>query len=138
MKSRDDEGGTATTTQTVTDHGSLPHAQLTAAPSPAATGATVTFDASGSSDADGPLTYEWDLDNNGTYETEHGLDPDRDPILRQSGRIHGRRQGHRHRHDHRHGESTVVVQNQGPSASFTAPSSVPSGTQVSFDASGSG
>ncbi len=137
LKVTDDEGGTATTTRTVTDHGSLPHAQLTAAPSPAASGATVTFDASGSSDADGPLTYEWDLDNNGTYETNTGSTPTATRSFAKAGEYTVGVKVTDTDTTTDTAKAAVVVQNQGPSASFTAPSSVTSGTQVSFDASGS-
>ena len=42
-------------------------------PNPAVVGQTVTFNGSGSSDPDGTITkYEWDLDGNGTYETNSG------------------------------------------------------------------
>jgi PKD repeat protein len=50
-----------------------PHATLTAAPNPAVTGEQVKFDASGSSDPDGSIVkYQWDLDGNGSFETDTG------------------------------------------------------------------
>jgi PKD repeat protein len=50
-----------------------PHAALTATPDPATTGEAITFNASSSSDPDGSITkYQWDLDNNGTFETDTG------------------------------------------------------------------
>ncbi|CAA9483617.1 MAG: CBM44, partial [uncultured Solirubrobacteraceae bacterium] len=45
-----------------------PTAAFTIAPNPATTGQTVTFDATGSTDADGAVSqYAWDLDGDGTY-----------------------------------------------------------------------
>jgi YD repeat-containing protein len=53
-----------------------PNARFTTTPNPAATGQTVTFNGSTSSDPDGSITkYEWDLDGNGTYETSTGSTP---------------------------------------------------------------
>ena len=53
-----------------------PVARFTATPNPVATGQTVTFNGSTSSDPDGSITkYEWDLDGNGTYETNTGSTP---------------------------------------------------------------
>jgi YD repeat-containing protein len=50
-----------------------PVASFTAAPNPAAIGATVTFDATDSDDPGGAITtYEWDLDGNGSFETNTG------------------------------------------------------------------
>jgi PKD repeat protein len=49
----------------------LPVAAFTATPNPATAGQQVIFDGSGSHDADGPIAdYAWDLDGNGTYETD--------------------------------------------------------------------
>ncbi len=46
-----------------------PVAKMTVSPSTAVVGQNVAFNASGSSDPDGTIAkYEWDLDNNGTYE----------------------------------------------------------------------
>lgn len=48
-----------------------PIAAFTASPSPAQTGETVTFAGAGSSDLDGTIAkYEWDLDGNGSFETD--------------------------------------------------------------------
>jgi PKD repeat protein len=50
-----------------------PNASLTASPNPANTGDSVTFNAGGSTDPEnGPLTYDYDLDGNGTYEIING------------------------------------------------------------------
>ena len=55
---------------------SKPSAALAISPNPVATGGHVTFDASASTDPDGTIAkYEWDLDGNGTYETNTGSTP---------------------------------------------------------------
>jgi YD repeat-containing protein len=72
LRVTDDRGGQATVTHNVTVN-SPPTAAFTMAPSPAGTGQTVTFDGTTSSDAGGSITkYEWDLDGNGSYETNGG------------------------------------------------------------------
>lgn len=51
----------------------LPVAAFTPSLNPAAPGETVSFDAGGSSDPDGPLqSFQWDLDGNGSFETDTG------------------------------------------------------------------
>jgi YD repeat-containing protein len=53
----------------------LPIAAFTFEPNAVLVGETVTFDASGSRDPDGSIVkYEWDLDGNGTFETDTGSD----------------------------------------------------------------
>jgi PKD repeat protein len=75
LRVTDDLGATSTTTLTVhVTH--APVASFTAAPNPVSLHVPVSFDASASSDADGPIArYEWDLDGNGTYETDTGTTP---------------------------------------------------------------
>jgi hypothetical protein len=52
---------------------SPPAATFTIAPQRALTGRNVTFDATSSSDVNGsPVRYEWDLDGNGSHETDGG------------------------------------------------------------------
>jgi hypothetical protein len=54
----------------------LPTASFTASPNPVTTGALVSFNASASSDPDGPLAdFSWDLDGNGSFETDTGTTP---------------------------------------------------------------
>jgi hypothetical protein len=51
----------------------LPVAAFAASPNPITAGGTVNFDASASSDPDGPLAdFSWDLDGNGSFETDTG------------------------------------------------------------------
>lgn len=54
--------------------GPQPTAAIVASPNPAAPGATVTFDASSSTGGDGSaiVRYEWDLDGDGSFETDTG------------------------------------------------------------------
>ncbi len=53
-----------------------PTASFSLSPNPAASGQVVSFDASASTDTDGTIVkYEWDLDANGTYETNSGTTP---------------------------------------------------------------
>jgi PKD repeat protein len=52
-----------------------PTAAFTAAPSPAFVGELVTFDGSSSSDDESVAKYEWDLDGNGTFETNTAANP---------------------------------------------------------------
>jgi 6-phosphogluconolactonase (cycloisomerase 2 family) len=50
-----------------------PVVAVTAAPNPALTGRSITFDAGGSTDpASGVARFEWDLDGDGSYETDAG------------------------------------------------------------------
>jgi YD repeat-containing protein len=73
LRVTDNLGATATQTKTVTVSNRAPTASFTVTPSPAATGQTVTLNGAGSSDPDGTVArYEWDLDGNGTYETDGG------------------------------------------------------------------
>ncbi len=73
LRVTDNIGATATTTKTVTVTNRAPTASFTATPNPVAPGANVSFNASGSVDPDGTIAkYEWDLDGNGSYETNTG------------------------------------------------------------------
>ena len=56
--------------------GSPPTARLVVAPDPVLTGYEAVFDASASSDPDGPIVrYEWDLDGDGEFERDSGAQP---------------------------------------------------------------
>jgi PKD repeat protein len=71
----DDRGATAAATLTVTVTNRAPVARITA-PATAAVGATVTVDGTRSSDPDGTVArYDWDLDGDGTYETQGATAP---------------------------------------------------------------
>ena len=55
---------------------SPPSASFTVSPNPVLAGRTVAFDGSGSSDANGAIArYDWDLDGDGTFETDGGSSP---------------------------------------------------------------
>jgi len=53
-----------------------PAAAFAMSPAPTVVGKPVGFDASASTDADGPIArYQWDLDGNGSFETDTGTNP---------------------------------------------------------------
>ncbi len=62
--------------ETGTVPGVSPTASFTATPSDARVNQTVTFNASGTTDPDGSIVrHEWDLDGNGSLETDSGANP---------------------------------------------------------------
>ena len=69
-----DEAGNSTTSATRTFKAlDPPTARFTIAPNPALAGRNVSFDGSASADATHQITkYEWDLDGNGTFESNGG------------------------------------------------------------------
>ena len=128
------------TTQTVTVENRAPTASFTATPNPVLSGVSTSFDASGSSDPDGTVAkYEWDLNGDGTYETDTGTTPTVSNAFATSGeKTVGLRVT-----DNSGATATttrtVTVQNRAPSASFTATpeSRSSSGSNITFDASAS-
>lgn len=75
LKVTDNDGATAGTTLDVTVANRPPVARIQA-PSVVVTAATAQLDASASSDPDGSIAdYSWDLDGDGTYETNAGPAP---------------------------------------------------------------
>jgi PKD repeat protein len=139
LKVVDNKGATAKTTRTVTIQNSPPSASFTVSPNPASVGATVVFDAAASKDSDGTIVkYEWDLNGDGTYETDTGTTA---AVSGSYGTV-GEKTIRLRVTDNEGGVTTatktLVVQNVPPTASFTAtPESAPTGNTVSFDASGS-
>ena len=55
--------------------GAPPTAAFTVSPNPSLVARNVTFDGSASSDASGIARYEWDLDGDGSFETDSGASP---------------------------------------------------------------
>jgi PKD repeat protein len=139
LRVTDNKGATAKTTRTVTIQNSPPSASFTVAPNPASVGATVVFDAAAAKDSDGTIAkYEWDLDGNGTYETDTGTTA---AVSGAFGTV-GEKTVRLRVTDNEGGTATatrtLVVQNTPPTASFTAtPEAAPTGTAVSFDAAAS-
>ena len=104
------DGGVAPLTPVgvLIDGNEPPEASFTATPNPTTAGSLVTFNASGTTDSDGTIVkYEWDLDGNGSFETEHRHDAKRIKDLRERRRSDGRPARHRQRRRHRSGCSYV-------------------------------
>ena len=139
LRVTDNRGTSATTARLVTVQNSPPSASFTASPGPTQSGETVSFDASASSDPDGPIAkYAWDLDGNGTYETDTGTTPTASQAYATPG---NRTIGLRVTDGDGATATTtqvIAIQNRPPTASFTAtPGLVATGEAVSFDASAS-
>jgi YD repeat-containing protein len=131
---------------TIEDHyfgsvggGAPPAASFTAAPNPAQTGEAVNFDGSGSSDPDGTIVkYEWDLDGNGSLETETGAEPVAQKSYATAGSYDVRLRVTDSSGNKSSTVRTIAVTNRAPVSSFTAsPSSANKGQLVTLDASAS-
>ena len=76
LRVTDDKGEADTESRDVDVRNRSPQASFTASLNPALTGQIVLFDGSASSDPEGPIArYEWDLDGNGSFETDTGVAP---------------------------------------------------------------
>jgi|GEM_PF-852218 len=139
LRVTDDAGETGTTTRTLTVFGTLPTAAFTATPNPVTTGDQVSFDASASSDPEGPIAhYEWDLDGNGSYETDTGTTATVNRSYAQKGTVPVGLRVTDSDGARTTTAANLAVQNRAPAAAFTAsPNPVPSLTQVVFDGSAS-
>lgn len=75
LRVTDDVGAQDTDTASV-DVNAPPAAALSASPSHCNPGTSVVFSAAASTDSDGSIgQYEWDLDGNGSFETDTGTNP---------------------------------------------------------------
>jgi subtilisin-like proprotein convertase family protein len=132
----DDKTGTATILVHVTQ---APIASIVAAPSSPLSQEDVTFDGSGSADPDGPpLTkYEWDLDDDGTFERDTGTTASTTTQYATPGV-----RTVRLRVTDQDGASAIdtldlTVQNRTPTASYTKPAPAIVGSPASFNAAAS-
>jgi YD repeat-containing protein len=116
-----------------------PGASFSASPNPALTGEAVTFDGSGSSDADGSIRkYEWDLDGDGAFETDTGSSATATRSYVTAANVAVNLRVTDNRGATGNASRTVTVTNRGPTASFTAlPNPAVAGEIVSFDGSAS-
>jgi hypothetical protein len=76
VKVTDADGASAVASQVAAVVNELPVAVLVVSSGEAVAGSPVTLDASGSSDPDGTIArYQWDLDANGSFETDGATTP---------------------------------------------------------------
>ncbi len=139
LRVSDDRGATAVSTRNVTVTLLPPSASFTAAPNPADTGATVSFNGSASSDPDGTVAkYEWDLDGNGSYETNTGTSATTSRSYSAPGNVEVKLRVTDDDGQTATASRTVTINNRAPVPSFTAtPTSVNTGASVSFNGSAS-
>jgi YD repeat-containing protein len=137
--------GSALSAQTISEHfgahgtNNPPTAAFTSSPSSPSTGQTVTFNASTSSDPDGPIAdYQWDLDGNGSYETDTGTTPSATKSYATAGSVDVKLRVIDAQNASDTVTHTITVGDGAPTASFTATPSMPTlGQTVAFDASAS-
>jgi hypothetical protein len=134
----DNDGATSTQSLVITVRTLPPMATFTVSPAPPVVGSTATLSALGSLDLDGRIArYEWDLDGDGTYETNGASAPTVQHVFTAAGPIAVRL---RVTDDSgAQAEKTVSVSpNRAPVAAVTAaPNPVVAGRPVTFDAGGS-
>jgi YD repeat-containing protein len=120
--------------------GAGPAASFTASPATVDTAQGVSFDASSTTGSAGfPVNrYEWDLDGDGSFETDTGADPHALRSYTTPGSVTVRLRATDTAGDESVAERTVTVRNRAPTAAFTLSSGrVPVGQTVFLDGSSS-
>jgi YD repeat-containing protein len=139
LRVTDDSGESAEITKALTVGGEVPSARFVLSANPVLTGEPVTFDASGSRDPDGSISrYEWDLDGNGTLETDTGRNPIVTRVYPTSGSVRVKLRVTDNSGTPAEATATLSVDDRPPVAFFTAsPNPSIAGQRVDFDASSS-
>ena len=124
---------------TPADHNIAPIAALSHSPATVLTGETVNFDASGSTDTDGTIeNYSWDLDGDGTFETDTGTTPTTSHSYAENGAYLAAVKVTDDEGKSGIAVDTVTVENRAPTAAFTwSPTTAKKKKPVTFDASAS-
>ena len=124
---------------TPADHNIAPIAALSHSPNTVLTGETVSFDASASSDTDGTIeNYSWDLDGDGTFETDTGTTPTTSHSYSENGTYLVAVKVTDDEGKSGLAVDPVTVENRLPSAAFTwSPTAPKKKKAVTFDASAS-
>jgi PKD repeat protein len=124
---------------TPADHNVAPVATLSHSPSTVLTGEQVDFDASGSTDSDGTIeSYAWDLDGDGTFETDTGTSSSASRSYAQNGTYLVAVKVTDDEGKSGIAVDTVTVQNRPPSAAFSwSPAVGKKKKPVAFDGSAS-
>jgi YD repeat-containing protein len=134
----DDQGATSTIVrQVVATRAPVP--TFTASANPTSLHRPVSFDATASVDPDGTIVkYEWDLDGNGTFETDTGGSPLASHAYDQNGTYAVRLRVTDDKGAQAQFTLNVVAANLAPVAALTVnPGRVAAGQPVTFDAGGS-
>jgi YD repeat-containing protein len=139
LRTTDNDGNTSTTLRTLTIQNRPPVSSFTATPSSINTGQTVSFDGSASSDAEGPIAkYEWDLDGNGSYETDTGATATTSRAYPSAGSVDVKLRVTDGNAVTATSTKTVTVASQPPIAAFSAsPNPADTGQTVTLNASAS-
>jgi PKD repeat protein len=139
LRVTDSSGNKSSTVRTITVTNRAPLSAFSASPSSATKGQLVTLDASASTDPDGTVAkYEWDLDGNGSYETNTGTTPTTSRSYGAAGTVEVKLRVTDDKGATAVSTQKVTITLVPPTASFTAtPSTAPTGTSVQFDAASS-
>jgi PKD repeat protein len=116
-----------------------PTASFTPSPNPALSGQAVTFNGSASSDPEGPIAnYQWDLDGNGSFETDTGTTPTTSYSYATPGTLTVKLRVTDSGGAANDASRTLTIDNRPPTASFNvSPSPAVTGQNVIFNGSGS-
>jgi hypothetical protein len=115
-----------------------PHAAFTISKNPVRPGESVTLDASGSTDAGGQIVdYQWDLNGDGTYETDSGSNPVLTTSISTSGTYNVSLRVIDNHNASAAANHSLTVGNLPPVVKVSAsPNTVMAGQSVKLDASG--
>jgi PKD repeat protein len=120
--------------------GAGPIASFNASPSSIDSGQAIGFDASATTGSNGVAVnrYQWDLDGDGSFESDTGADPHASHTYAVPGAVTVRLRATDTAGDQSIAERTVAIRNRPPAASFTLSAArIPTGQAVFLDGSAS-